>query len=143
MRRLKLASIVFFQGSLPDLNRDPIPTISLDEVAEAKEFFPLDKFFIFGHARSGTTLLTRLIRLHPEVHCNYQGHFFKYPPEFFDVLSKLGIIECLLIILSYLKTKLQGYQHAETFEQWVSNNFGRRFYNTFFQKIIHKSVFCM
>jgi hypothetical protein len=49
-------------------------------VAEAKEFFPLEKFFIFGHARSGTTLLARLVRLHPQVHCNYQAHFFTRAP---------------------------------------------------------------
>jgi hypothetical protein len=49
-------------------------------VAEARAFFPLDKFFIFGHARSGTTLLARLIRLHPQVHCNWQAHFFTRPP---------------------------------------------------------------
>lgn len=57
-----------------------IPAISAEEVAEARQFFPLDKFFIFGHARSGTTMLTRLVRLHPEVHCNYQAHFFTRPP---------------------------------------------------------------
>ncbi|MBN2550291.1 MAG: sulfotransferase [Anaerolineales bacterium] len=57
-----------------------IPPISAEEVAEARQFFPLDKFFIFGHARSGTTMLTRLVRLHPEVHCNYQAHFFTRPP---------------------------------------------------------------
>lgn len=51
-----------------------------EEVAEARQFFPLGKFFIFGHARSGTTLLTRLVRLHPRVHCNYQAHFFTRPP---------------------------------------------------------------
>jgi len=57
-----------------------IPSITQEEVAEAKAFFPLAKFFIFGHARSGTTLLTRLVRVHPQVHCNYQGHFFTRPP---------------------------------------------------------------
>jgi hypothetical protein len=57
-----------------------VPAITPEEVAEARTFFPLDKFFIYGHARSGTTLLTRLIRLHPEVHCNYQGHFFTRQP---------------------------------------------------------------
>jgi hypothetical protein len=57
-----------------------IPSISLPEIEEVRSFFPLEKFFIFGHARSGTTLLTRLIRLHKDVHCNYQGHFFtRYP----------------------------------------------------------------
>jgi LPS sulfotransferase NodH len=57
-----------------------IPSISSEEVAEAKEFFPMEKFFILGHARSGTTLLVRLVRLHPEIHCNYQAHFFTHPP---------------------------------------------------------------
>lgn len=57
-----------------------IPPITPEEVAEAREFFPLDKFFIFGHARSGTTLLTRLVRAHADVHCNYQAHFFTRPP---------------------------------------------------------------
>jgi hypothetical protein len=60
--------------------RREIPPISEEEVAEAKSFFPLDKYFIFGHARSGTTMLARLIRLHPEVHCNYQAHFFTRAP---------------------------------------------------------------
>lgn len=56
------------------------PAITPEEVAEAKVFFPLEKYFIFGHARSGTTLLTRLVRLHPQVHCNYQAHFFTRSP---------------------------------------------------------------
>ena len=73
LNRFRLASIVFFRGRMPKQERSPILAITPEEVAQAREFFPLDKFFIYGHARSGTTLLTRLIRLHPEVHCNYQG----------------------------------------------------------------------
>jgi hypothetical protein len=38
--------------------------------------FPRTKFFIIGYPRSGTTLLARLTRLHPEVHCNWQAQFF-------------------------------------------------------------------
>jgi hypothetical protein len=57
-----------------------IPPITPEEVAEAKAFFPMEKFFIYGHARSGTTLLARLARVHPQVHCNYQGHFFTRLP---------------------------------------------------------------
>ncbi len=60
--------------------RGLIPSITAEEVAEIRQFFPRDKFFIFGHARSGTTLLMRLVRLHPEVHCNYQAHFFTRRP---------------------------------------------------------------
>jgi hypothetical protein len=57
-----------------------VPPLTPEEVAEVQSFFPCAKYFIFGHARSGTTLLTRLIRLHPEVHCDYQAHFFSRAP---------------------------------------------------------------
>ena len=79
-QRLKLAARLLRYGQAPLEQRADIPAISPEEVAEARQFFPMDKFFIFGHARSGTTLLTRLVRLHPQVHCNYQGHFFTRPP---------------------------------------------------------------
>jgi hypothetical protein len=80
INRFRLGINVLLKGSLKNQDRDPIPAITPEEILEAREFFPLDKFFIFGHARSGTTLLTRLIRLHPDAHCNYQGHFFsRYP----------------------------------------------------------------
>lgn len=79
--RLKAAIRILLKGLPPERPmRSEVPAISAEEVAEAKTFFPLEKFFIFGHARSGTTLLTRLIRLHPEVHCNYQAHFFTRAP---------------------------------------------------------------
>jgi LPS sulfotransferase NodH len=60
--------------------QDPIPPLTAEEVAEFHRFFPRPKFFIFGHARSGTTLLMRLLRLHAEVHCDYQAHFFTRRP---------------------------------------------------------------
>jgi hypothetical protein len=80
IRRINRSAQVLLTGQVDNGKRDEIPPINLDEVAEAKQFFPMEKFFIFGHARSGTTLLTRLVRLHPEVHCNYQAHFFSRPP---------------------------------------------------------------
>ena len=67
-------------GSRSRIANYEVRPITVEEIAEAKLFFPMDKFFIYGHARSGTTLLTRLVRLHPQVHCNYQGHFFTRPP---------------------------------------------------------------
>jgi hypothetical protein len=82
--RLKLAGRILANGAPAAGNanspRREFPSITQEEVAEAKVFFPLDKFFIFGHARSGTTLLARLVRLHPQVHCNWQAHFFTRPP---------------------------------------------------------------
>lgn len=82
--RLSKAVHILFDSSTTSNNRGigaaTIPRITREEISEAKLFFPMEKFFIFGHARSGTTLLTRLVRLHPQVHCNYQGHFFTRPP---------------------------------------------------------------
>jgi len=78
--RFKSAARIILKGDPKKNKRNPIPAITLEEVAEIKQFFPREKFFIFGHARSGTTLLMRLARLHPEVYCNYQAHFFTRRP---------------------------------------------------------------
>jgi len=78
--RVKKAARILLKGDPRENTRNPIPAITPEEVAEIKQFFPREKFFILGHARSGTTLLMRLIRLHPEVHCNYQAHFFTRRP---------------------------------------------------------------
>ena len=80
IRRLNKTTRVFLTGNMGSSYQREIPEINQEEIAEAKDFFPMEKFFIFGHARSGTTLLTRLVRLHPDVHCNYQAHFFTRPP---------------------------------------------------------------
>src|SRR5512142_2758769 len=79
-RRIKSSARILLKGEPQKRTRDLIPPITAEEIAEIKEFFPRDKFFVFGHARSGTTLLMRLVRLHPEVHCNYQAHFFSRRP---------------------------------------------------------------
>lgn len=78
--RLRRAGRVLLRGRAEPLNQREIPPISPEEVAEIRQFFPMQKFFIFGHARSGTTLLARLVRVHPDVHCNWQAHFFSRPP---------------------------------------------------------------
>ncbi len=80
LSRLKTAARILIKGDPKKYKRNPIPAITPEEVAEIRQFFPREKFFIFGHARSGTTLLMRLARLHPEVHCNYQAHFFTRQP---------------------------------------------------------------
>ena len=80
LSRLRLAAHVLRNGRSPVDDRAELQPITQAEIAEIKAFFPMPKFFIFGHARSGTTLLARLVRIHPEVHCNWQAHFFTRPP---------------------------------------------------------------
>ena len=78
--RLKSAARILLKGEQKKKTRNPIPAITPEELAEVRQFFPREKFFVMGHARSGTTLLMRLLRLHGEVHCNYQAHFFTRKP---------------------------------------------------------------
>jgi len=93
--RLKSAARILLRGESKNIKRHPIPAITLDELAEIKQFFPRDKFFILGHARSGTTLLMRLVRQHPNVHCNYQAHFFTRKPLLKSLVDSAEIEEWL------------------------------------------------
>ncbi len=95
LSRLKSAARILLKGETQNKTRNPIPAITPEEVAEIKQFFPRDKFFILGHARSGTTLLMRLARLHPEVHCNYQAHFFTRKPLLKSLVDSPEIEEWL------------------------------------------------
>ncbi len=95
LSRLKSAARILIKGEPQKKTRNPIPAISAEEVTEVKRFFPRQKFFIFGHARSGTTLLLRLVRLHPEVHANYQAHFFTRKPLLKSLVDSPEIEEWL------------------------------------------------
>jgi len=95
LSRIKSAARILLKGEPKENKRNPIPAITLKEVAEIRQFFPREKFFIFGHARSGTTLLMRLVRLHPEVHCNYQAHFFTRKPLLKSLVDSSEIEEWL------------------------------------------------
>jgi hypothetical protein len=93
--RLRSAARLLLQGESQKRSRKPIPAITPEEVAEIRRFFPREKFFVFGHARSGTTLLMRLLRLHPDVHCNYQAHFFTRKPLLKSLVDSPEIEEWL------------------------------------------------
>jgi hypothetical protein len=86
-KRIGLAARALQNGEAAARPRREVPPIQAEDLPEVKAFFPMEKFFIFGHARSGTTLLTRLVRLHPEVHCNYQAHFFTRQPLLESLVS--------------------------------------------------------
>ncbi len=86
-KRISRALRVLLTGQAQPTDQREIPQITPEDLAEIKQFFPMPKFFIFGHARSGTTLLARLIRVHPDVHCNWQAHFFTRPPLLSGMLS--------------------------------------------------------
>ena len=87
LRRIRWGWHMFRHGKLPGKSINAFQPLSDRDLAEIQSFFSMPKFFIFGHARSGTTLLSRLIRLHPEIHTNRLGHFFTYREGVFTLIS--------------------------------------------------------
>ena len=68
----------------------------------------------------------------------YGGKFFAYPLKPFEALMKLGILKSILCVLSWLKARLFPVPNPRNFEDWVSNQFGRRLFNTFFKSYTEK-----
>lgn len=68
----------------------------------------------------------------------YRHKFFHYPLRPLNTLWGLGPIESVLILMSYLKSQLFPMPKEESFEEWVSNHFGRRLYKIFFKTYTEK-----
>jgi protoporphyrinogen oxidase len=68
----------------------------------------------------------------------YNGKFFAYPLRAFEALFKLGVFRSILCLLSYFKAKLFPVNNPRNFEDWVSNQFGKRLFNTFFKTYTEK-----
>ena len=68
----------------------------------------------------------------------YDGKFFSYPLRAFEALTKLGFIRSVLCVLSWLKARMFPIRDPKNFEEWVSNQFGKRLFNTFFKSYTEK-----
>ncbi len=68
----------------------------------------------------------------------YNRKFFYYPLKPFNALLGLGIGNCFLIGGSYILARIFPSKNEETFEEWVSNRFGKRLYNIFFKTYTEK-----
>ncbi|MEO6720171.1 MAG: NAD(P)/FAD-dependent oxidoreductase [Ferruginibacter sp.] len=68
----------------------------------------------------------------------YNKQFFSYPLVATEALTKLGLIESTLCVLSYLKAKAFPVKDPVNFEDWVINQFGERLFNIFFKTYTEK-----
>ena len=68
----------------------------------------------------------------------YRGQFYTYPLKPFEALSKLGLIESVLCVLSFMAARLHPTRNPKTFEEWVSNQFGKRLFRIFFKTYTEK-----
>ncbi|MDQ4082194.1 MAG: NAD(P)-binding protein, partial [Actinomycetota bacterium] len=56
----------------------------------------------------------------------WNGRFLDYPLRGRDVIKKLGAVELTRAFGSYLVASMRPRGNEESFEEWVSNRFGRR-----------------
>jgi protoporphyrinogen oxidase len=68
----------------------------------------------------------------------YRGQFFAYPLKAGEALRKLGFLEATRCVLSYFKARLFPVANPASFEDWVTNRFGRRLFNIFFKTYTEK-----
>jgi len=69
----------------------------------------------------------------------YRGRFFAYPLRAEDVIRRLGLIEVLRCAGSWLAVRLRPRREKPTtFEDWVTDRFGRRLYEVFFRTYTEK-----
>lgn len=77
--------------------------------------------------------------LRPRLSRIYYNHkFFHYPLKPLNALLGLGIVQAILIVLSYIRWQLFPYPVEDTLEQWVTNRFGKRLFLTFFKTYTEK-----
>lgn len=82
----------------------------------------------------GKDFLTR-----PRLSRIYYGQkFFHYPINLWNAFAGLGFIASAQIIASFLKAQLASRKYERTFEQWVSNRFGKKLYGIFFKTYTEK-----
>lgn len=94
----------------------------------------MDQVDALWHAVLGNEFLRvpRLSRIH------YDGKFFYYPLRLMNVLGALGMIQSIWIFLSYVRARLFPLVPEASFEDYVSNRFGRKLYQLFFMTYTEK-----
>jgi protoporphyrinogen oxidase len=68
----------------------------------------------------------------------WNNRYLDYPLRGADVIKKLGPIELARCMSSYLVAAAKRNKKEETFEDWVSNRFGRRLFELFFKSYTEK-----
>ncbi len=82
----------------------------------------------------GDDLITlgRLTRIY------YRGKYFDYPIRATNALFGLGPLETVRCMSSYAWRRLRPVKNPQTFEDWVSNQFGHRLFSIFFKTYTEK-----
>ncbi|MGA2013604.1 MAG: NAD(P)/FAD-dependent oxidoreductase [Solirubrobacteraceae bacterium] len=68
----------------------------------------------------------------------WNDKFLEYPLQGMDVIRQLGPVELTRCLISYVWAAVKPKGREDTFEQWVSNRFGKRLYQHFFKTYTEK-----
>lgn len=68
----------------------------------------------------------------------YNKRFFYYPIRALNALWGLGLWNSTLTMASYVKAQMFPSKNEKSFEDWVSNRFGKRLFNIFFKTYTEK-----
>jgi protoporphyrinogen oxidase len=68
----------------------------------------------------------------------YNKKFFYYPLKASNALLGLGILNSFRMLGSYIKAQIFPIRSERSFEDWISNRFGKRLYKTFFKTYTEK-----
>lgn len=126
------------------LEADPIYVGGISRTVKYKGFhFDIGGHRFFSKSKAVEDLWTELL---PNDMLNrprssrifYRKKFYSYPLKAFDALFKLGIIESILCVMSYLYRQIFQVKNPKNFEDWVSNKFGKRLFNIFFKTYTEK-----
>lgn len=78
-------------------------------------------------------------RLTPRLSRIFHDHrFYQYPLNIWETLRNLGPLQSAAALMSFTTARLRPIRHEVTFEDWVTNRFGRRMYETFFRTYTEK-----
>ncbi|WP_204308259.1 hypothetical protein, partial [Klebsiella aerogenes] len=64
--------------------------------------------------------------------------YYSYPLKAFEALTNLGYAESTLCMLSFMYKQVFPHEKPETFQEWVSNQFGDRLFSIFFKTYTEK-----
>ncbi len=68
----------------------------------------------------------------------YRGEFFDYPLKAGNALRSLGLVESARCMGSFARARARPGRAEDSFEDWVSNRFGRRLFDIFFKTYTEK-----
>lgn len=126
------------------LEADPVYVGGISRTAKYKDFhFDIGGHRFFSKSKAVEDLWTEILpndmlQRPRSSKIYYDGKFFTYPLKPFEALIKLGVVRSTVCVASWLKARLFPVRHPRNFEEWVSNQFGRRLFNIFFKSYTEK-----